>query len=102
QADGTSTTPILGKRKLGADSETEASETASKKNRMSSKATAERCAPKNLSKPGSNTTEHHTPIGSPRGSQWSNNSCAFDAVLSVLYNVWQENAVERTAQFKEI
>jgi hypothetical protein len=104
QAGETSTTPLLGKRKLDADFETETDKTASKKIRMSSKAT-ERCAPKypsNLVKADSNTTEHRTPIGSPRGSQWSNNSCAFDAVLSVLYNVWQENAVERTAQFKEI
>lgn len=73
----TDRTPLLGKRRLGADFESEASEAS------------------NPSKTGSNTTEHHAPIGNPRGLQWSNNSCAFDAVLSVLFNIWQDNTKTR-------
>ncbi|KAF8237885.1 hypothetical protein L208DRAFT_1014830, partial [Tricholoma matsutake] len=41
-------------------------------------------------------------ISSPQGSQWSNNSCAFDAVMSILYNIWQDNARNQTVQFKNI
>ena len=109
QTDGNDSTsiPSLGKRKLGADFESEVcadSETASKKVRMSSKATMEHCIPSNPSKAVSNPTEHHAPIPSRslRGLQWSNNSCAFDAVLTVLFNIWQDNTTERTVQFKDI
>ena len=48
------------------------------------------------------TTEYHVTMDNPRGSQWSNNSCAFDAVLSVLYNIWLDNTQERTVQLKDI
>ena len=104
QADGTRSlaTPLLGKRKLGEDFEAEAIETTSKKIRMSLRAATECCVPNNPSKVVSNTTEHRTPIGSPTGLKWSNNSCAYDAVLSVLYNVWQDDATKRTVQFKDI
>ena len=101
-ADGTQCIPVLGKRKLHADFETEANETASKKFRMSSKATTQHCVPNDPSKAGSNATELHAPIDNPRGLQWSNNSCAYDAILSVLYNIWQDNPSVRTFQFKEI
>ena len=87
---------------MGADFESEASETASKKIRMDSKVTKDHCVPSNLSKAVADTTECHALIGNPKGLQWSNNSCAFDAVLSVLYNIWQDNATERTFQFKNI
>ena len=103
QADGIQSAPLLGKRKLDADFENEASKTASKKIRISSKAVTECSVPNNLSKADSNsTTDHRAPIGSPRGLQWSNNSCAFDAILSVLYNIWVDNATERTVQFKDV
>ena len=103
EADGNPGTPLIGKQKLGADFESETRETASKKIRLGSKVTTERCVPSNLSKASLNTTEHRAAIGTnPRGLQWSNNSCAFDAVLSILYNVWQDNATERTVQFKNI
>ena len=62
----------------------------------------ERCVPSNPSKADPDTMEHHGQIGNPRGLQWSNNSCAFNAVLSVLYNIWQDNTAERTVQFKDI
>ena len=87
---------------MGEDFKTEASETASKKIRTSSKPRIERCIPSNPSKADPDTMEHHGQIGNPRGLQWSNNSCAFNAVLSVLYNIWQDNATERTVQFKNI
>ncbi|KAF8798230.1 hypothetical protein BYT27DRAFT_7021830, partial [Phlegmacium glaucopus] len=38
----------------------------------------------------------------PQGSQWSNNSCAFDAVISVLYNVWLDNSRLRSVQPRSI
>ena len=52
QPDGTLSTPLLGKRKLGADFEAEASETALKKIKSSSNATTEHCIPNNPSKGG--------------------------------------------------
>jgi hypothetical protein len=99
--DQTHSTPLLGKRKFGVY-ETEANEAASKKIRMSLEATKKHCAPNDPSKAASNATEHHVPRDNPRGLQWSNNSCAFDAVLSVLYNIWQDNPAVRTLQFKDI
>ena len=69
---------------------------------MSSNATTEHCIPNNPGKGGPSITEHPAPMGNPRGLQWSNNSCAFDAVLSILYNLWQDNATERSVQFKDI
>ena len=102
QTDGTQSTPLLGRKKLGADFKTEASKPASKKVRVSSKATTEHSIPNDPSKADSDTAEHHALIGGPRGLQWSNNSCTFDAVLSILYNIWQDNAAERTVQFKDI
>ena len=44
---------------------------------------------------------HSTQI-SPHGTQWSNNSCAFDAVMSVFYNIWKDYSVVRAIQFKDI
>jgi hypothetical protein len=69
---------------------------------MNSKAAMEHCVPSDPSKASSNPTEHRAPIGNPRGLQWSNNSCAFDAVLSVLFNIWQDNSMERTVHFKDV
>ena len=69
---------------------------------MSSKVTIESGIPSNRSKADLNTTEHHAPMGNPRGLQWNNNSCAFDAILAVLFNIWQDDATERTAQFKDV
>ena len=39
---------------------------------------------------------------SPRGSQWSNNSCAFDAVISLLYNIWLDDMNKRSIHFRHI
>ena len=38
----------------------------------------------------------------PRGSQWSNNSCAYDVVISILYNIWLDNSTLRSEQFRNI
>jgi len=80
QADGTQSAPVLGKRKLDAAFETEASKTASK----------------NPGKANSDTTDRQALIGNPMGLRWSNNSCAFDAVLTFLYNVWLDNTTDRS------
>ncbi|KAF8220308.1 hypothetical protein L208DRAFT_1334627, partial [Tricholoma matsutake] len=50
----------------------------------------------------SNTTEGHTPTDSPQGSQWSNNSCVYDAVMSILYNIWRDDPTQRTIQFRDV
>jgi hypothetical protein len=50
----------------------------------------------------SDTADCHALINNLIGLQWSNNSCVFDAVLSILYNIWQDNATERAVQFKDI
>ena len=77
----------------------------SKKSRMSLEAMKEHCVPNDPSpsKAASNALLHLTLTdNNPRGLQWSNNSCAFDAVLSVLYNIWQDNPAVRMLQYKDV
>jgi hypothetical protein len=111
QADETwSTSTLLGKRKLGEDFQSDVIETACKKTRINSKpAKKHHVVPSNLSwsKAGPSqiaTLAEQQPalITNPRGLQWSNNSCAFDAVFSVLYNIWQDDPKERTSHFRDI
>ncbi|KAF8815886.1 hypothetical protein BYT27DRAFT_7024928, partial [Phlegmacium glaucopus] len=86
-ADGTQSISTLRKRKLGDFNPEVSSETALKKLKIDL----------NI------TMEHFTQtMNSPRGSQWSNNSCAFDAVMSVLYNIWLDDMIVRTVQFRDI
>ena len=106
QADDTCST-LLGKRKLGEDFQSDIIETACKKIRINSKLAKKHCVvPINdltQSKAVRITTEQQPAlITNPRGLQWSNKSCAFDAVFSVLYNIWQDNATERTSHFRDI
>jgi len=35
------------------------------------------------------------------GTQWQNNSCAYDAVITVLFNIWQDNPVTVTEDWHE-
>ncbi|KAF8235366.1 hypothetical protein L208DRAFT_1013932, partial [Tricholoma matsutake] len=85
-ADGTGTSVYLGKWKLSAELEQGQDETRVKRSKTDL----------------SNTTEGHTPTDSPQGSQWSNNSCAYDAVMSILYNIWQDDPTQRTIQFRDV
>ncbi|KAK0449808.1 uncharacterized protein EV420DRAFT_1275084, partial [Desarmillaria tabescens] len=39
---------------------------------------------------------------SPAGCKWSNNSCAYDAVLFVLYNLWKSDEAKYTASFAHL
>ena len=101
-----SATPsVLGKRKLDTefDPRPGTSKAVSKKIRRSSSLsnTKEHCAPTVEHSESGQCTRTSNPA-SPRGLQWSNNSCAFDAVMSILYNVWLDNVTERTVQFKNI
>ncbi|TFK57944.1 hypothetical protein BDN72DRAFT_738809, partial [Pluteus cervinus] len=44
----------------------------------------------------------HSPQNSllnPDGTQWQNNSCAYDSIVTVLYNVWKANPVYWTQVF---
>ena len=38
----------------------------------------------------------------PIGTRWRNNSCAYDAICTVLFNVWRENPAETTLSWNEI
>ena len=38
----------------------------------------------------------------PIGTQWQNNSCAYDAICTVLFNVWREDPAETTLSWNEL
>ena len=38
----------------------------------------------------------------PLGTRWRNNSCAYDAICTVFFNVWQENPAEITLSWNEL
>jgi hypothetical protein len=38
----------------------------------------------------------------PEGTHWSNNSCAYDAVITVLFNTWRENPPLHNITWSEI
>jgi hypothetical protein len=38
----------------------------------------------------------------PVGSQWRNNSCAYDAILTILFNVWRENPERISRAWNEL
>ncbi|KAK0488096.1 hypothetical protein EDD18DRAFT_1081991, partial [Armillaria luteobubalina] len=41
-------------------------------------------------------------VRSLEGLEWSNNSCAYDAMLSILYNVWKQDTTQWVADFKRL
>jgi hypothetical protein len=41
-------------------------------------------------------------LPTPKVTSWSNNSCAYDAVLSVLHNIWQDNPQTQSVAFREL
>jgi Helitron helicase-like domain at N-terminus/PIF1-like helicase len=38
----------------------------------------------------------------PLGTRWQNNSCAYDAVITLLFNIWREDAVSETRSWSEL
>jgi hypothetical protein len=38
----------------------------------------------------------------PLGTQWQNNSCAYDAVITILFNIWREDAISETDSWHEL
>ena len=36
------------------------------------------------------------------GTTWQNNSCAYDAVITILFNVWQQNPANYTAIWQQM
>ena len=38
----------------------------------------------------------------PKGTCWSNNSCAYDPTVTILYNIWLDDTIARSANFKSI
>ena len=38
----------------------------------------------------------------PLGTRWQNNSCAYDAVITILFNIWREDAISETDSWHEL
>ena len=38
----------------------------------------------------------------PKGTRWSNNSCAYDPTVTILYNIWLDDTVAQSTAFKSI
>jgi len=38
----------------------------------------------------------------PLGTRWQNNSCAYDAVITVLFNIWRSDAISETDLWSEL
>jgi len=47
-------------------------------------------------------TQLHPHVLVPIGTQWQNNSCAYDAVCMVLFNVWHEDPAETMQSWNEL
>ncbi|KAF8231453.1 hypothetical protein L208DRAFT_1469729 [Tricholoma matsutake] len=41
-------------------------------------------------------------VNIPIGMQWQNNSCAYNAVFTILFNVWRENPLSTQVDWQEI
>ncbi|KAF8220324.1 hypothetical protein L208DRAFT_1334437, partial [Tricholoma matsutake] len=88
---------ILGKRKFSAEFDHNEDENALKKIKTGLNSTSGNSAPED--KTALKKQQHDI---NPCGTQWSNNSCALDAVISVFYNIWKDDTVVRAIQFKDI
>ena len=38
----------------------------------------------------------------PLGTRWQNNSCAYDAVITLLFNIWRGDAISETESWGEL
>ena len=47
------------------------------------------------------TLSEHMPLV-PRGISWSQNSCGYDAALTILYSIWNENSERWSENFKKL
>jgi hypothetical protein len=47
------------------------------------------------------TLSEHTPLV-PRGISWSQNSCGYDAALTILYSIWSENSERWSENFRTL
>jgi hypothetical protein len=47
------------------------------------------------------TLSEYTPLV-PRGISWSQNSCGYDAALTILYSIWSENSERWSESFKRL
>ena len=41
-------------------------------------------------------------LKAPLGTRWQNNSCAYDAVITLLFNIWHEDAISETDSWGEL
>ncbi|KAH9969213.1 hypothetical protein BGW80DRAFT_1117131, partial [Lactifluus volemus] len=56
-----------------------------------------------LSKNISDEVTHLSPdVLIPVGTQWETNSCAYDTIITILFNVWRENPVAMTTKWSEL
>jgi hypothetical protein len=46
--------------------------------------------------PTPHVPQHFTDAWQPLGTRWQNNSCAYDAVVTILFNIWQEDPLATT------
>jgi hypothetical protein len=44
----------------------------------------------------------HIPLNIPLGTRWQNNSCAYDAVITILFNIWRGDAISETESWAEL
>jgi hypothetical protein len=38
----------------------------------------------------------------PLGTRWQNNSCAYDAIITILFNIWRDDAISETNSWAEL
>ena len=50
----------------------------------------------------SDTSEPSIRLDIPLGMHWQNNSCAYDAVITILFNIWREDAISETDAWREL
>jgi hypothetical protein len=41
-------------------------------------------------------------LNTPLGTRWQNNSCAYDAVITLLFNIWRDDAISETESWHEL
>ena len=47
-------------------------------------------------------SNHDIRLNIPLGTRWQNNSCAYDAVITLLFNIWRENVISETDSWGEL
>jgi hypothetical protein len=51
---------------------------------------------------GNAVVGHPVHLQMPKGTVWSNNSCAYDCVFSIMHSIWSNNHVRHSELFRSI